>query len=956
MITTGDPVRNPTFTYFADDDYFITDYPTSTCADCIGAGYAWNHGDDQGIIGMTWQGWVGPGVQVQPQTTPPSDNTTVWTDHTDLRPTMNSILGLTDDYTTDGRVITEILSSSDYNPALSGNLGTTQQLGQAYKSITSPFDAFGQCVIAISTVALQGNDTNDATYTSLESQISSMTTTQQSLISAIRSALWSAEFSGTAINTATAQGWVTSCQNLVSQCQSVLSGALGDGGLPSYDAGNEPTGSSDAGSDATTSDSGTTDASDAGASDAGAPVQLVIYRVGNGSGALSSAATPIFLDEYSTSGTAATTTLTSSIAMPTTASGSNNILTSSGSATSEGLLTRLADGHYVVLAGYNDPVGTAGVASSSSATVARVVGRVDAFGNVDTTTALNAFSGNNIRSAATPDGMSLWLTGPSGMVYTTLASTGTSFTTLNTANNLRQVEIFGGSLYVTTGSTYTPPFRIASLGGEPMSGTVSLTTLGTGLPTGTIDPYGFFFATLNGGSGPDTLYLADDTASTGAITKYCLAGATWSAYGSVGAGGIFRSVVGAVSGSTVTLYATGNGTTLATITARAAIRGRSPARSRRSQRLARTRRSVASRSLRSDMKGGAIQARAFLLPILAASLAIFWPWTPALGDSPAAALRTGDPEALAARIALGKAIFFDPALSEPRGTSCASCHDPNLAFSGDRGSGVGVPAGSRPGSLAKRSTPSLLYLSYVPRFRFFSDDRDDNERGGHAEPYGGFFWDGRADSIAALVRQPLLNPREMNNRDAAQIADKLRLAPYANAFRREFPGALDDAANPDVGLDALGTALEAFLTSPAMAPFRSKFDDYVRHTVTLTPKEARAALFKNADGATAPSDTGSTPRTRRSDRCSRITATRPWARRGTPGSGSATRISVCASARTPQPDDRRQVVRHLSHALPAQRRPAKGLHAQRRIHEACAMWSGSTPHARPIPISGIRAA
>ena len=28
MITTGDPARNPTFTYFADDDYYITDFPT----------------------------------------------------------------------------------------------------------------------------------------------------------------------------------------------------------------------------------------------------------------------------------------------------------------------------------------------------------------------------------------------------------------------------------------------------------------------------------------------------------------------------------------------------------------------------------------------------------------------------------------------------------------------------------------------------------------------------------------------------------------------------------------------------------------------------------------------------------------------------------------------------------------------------------------------------------------
>ena len=223
--------------------------------------------------------------------------------------------------------------------------------------------------------------------------------------------------------------------------------------------------------------------------------------------------------------------------------------------------------------------------------------------------------------------------------------------------------------------------------------------------------------------------------------------------------------------------------------------------------------------------------RAALVAVFAAALVFLWPDPAGRGEAAAAT---------DAQVALGKAIFFDASLSEPAGTSCASCHDPARAFSGDHGSGVGVAAGSRPGSLARRSTPSLLYLAYVPHFRFF---REDDDRGGDAEPYGGFFWDGRADSIAALVRQPLLNPREMNNRDAGQIAAKLRRAPYADAFRRELPGALDDA---DRALDSLGVALQAFLTSPAMAPFSSKYDDYVRGNATLTAKEEEGLrLFKD---------------------------------------------------------------------------------------------------------------
>ena len=77
-------------------------------------------------------------------------------------------------------------------------------------------------------------------------------------------------------------------------------------------------------------------------------------------------------------------------------------------------------------------------------------------------------------------------------------------------------------------------------------------------------PYGFFFATLNGGSGPDTLYVADDGVG---ITKYSLVGGTWTATGTVGSvSDAYRSVVGVVAGTSVTLYATGNGTKLVTIT------------------------------------------------------------------------------------------------------------------------------------------------------------------------------------------------------------------------------------------------------------------------------------------------------------------------------------------------------------------------------------------------------
>jgi cytochrome c peroxidase len=211
------------------------------------------------------------------------------------------------------------------------------------------------------------------------------------------------------------------------------------------------------------------------------------------------------------------------------------------------------------------------------------------------------------------------------------------------------------------------------------------------------------------------------------------------------------------------------------------------------------------------------------------------PWADAMPGSPEI-----PPPTDGSRIALGRTIFFDPGLSDPPGTSCASCHAPERAFSGNHGSSIGVAQGSRPNHFASRSTPSLLYLRYVPRFHFHQDDDAIQP-----SAVGGFFWDGRADSISELVRQPLLNPDEMNNRDSAQIALKIAGSRYAADFRREFGEVTDD---PEATVIALGDALEAFLTSDDMAPFSSKYDAYVRGDAKLTSLEARGLkLFKDPD-------------------------------------------------------------------------------------------------------------
>ena len=187
---------------------------------------------------------------------------------------------------------------------------------------------------------------------------------------------------------------------------------------------------------------------------------------------------------------------------------------------------------------------------------------------------------------------------------------------------------------------------------------------------------------------------------------------------------------------------------------------------------------------------------------------------------------------------LGKRLFFDKNLSEPAGTSCASCHDPAHGFAGNNGSKLGVPLGSRPGHFAARNTPSVMYLKYARRFHLHWE-----EDAPVVDAYGGFFWDGRVDELADAPKQPLLNPDEMNNASVSDIARKVSTSDYARDFARE----LGDFSDDERVVRGVGEALAAYLTSPALAPFSSKYDRYIQHQEDLSAREAHGlALFKDS--------------------------------------------------------------------------------------------------------------
>jgi uncharacterized repeat protein (TIGR01451 family) len=289
------------------------------------------------------------------------------------------------------------------------------------------------------------------------------------------------------------------------------------------------------------------------------PGNIVVYRVGDGSAALSNAATAVFLDEYTPSGT-----LVQSIPMPTAVSGGQRRLTGSGTSTSDGLISRSADGGCILVAGYDAALGTAAVTGTTATAANRIIGVVRADGTADTSTVFAAdYSGSNFRSAASTNCTDLWATGgSSGVRYTTIGGS-TNTQVSSTVTNLRQINIFGSQLYVSTASGTA--VRVGAVGAGVPTATGQAITQLPSLPI-TGSPYSFFFADLSSAvAGVDTLYIADDTGATAGLQKYSLVSGAWVSNGSISGTGI-RGLTGVIKGNSVTFYAVNNTGALLTIT------------------------------------------------------------------------------------------------------------------------------------------------------------------------------------------------------------------------------------------------------------------------------------------------------------------------------------------------------------------------------------------------------
>lgn len=167
---------------------------------------------------------------------------------------------------------------------------------------------------------------------------------------------------------------------------------------------------------------------------------------------------------------------------------------------------------------------------------------------------------------------------------------------------------------------------------------------------------------------------------------------------------------------------------------------------------------------------------------------------------------------------LGKRIFTDTSLSEPAGQSCITCHNPKTAFADPRRVSPGVIAGRE----GHRNAPSLMYSALISPMKLEDTYDENGELNFIVE--GGFFYDGRAQSLRDQVREPFFEKNEMNLADEAVLAARLRKSEYSAALKKQLG---EEAWQDDKALNGLAfQSLVEFLREPMFRPFNARIDDY----------------------------------------------------------------------------------------------------------------------------------
>jgi cytochrome c peroxidase len=148
----------------------------------------------------------------------------------------------------------------------------------------------------------------------------------------------------------------------------------------------------------------------------------------------------------------------------------------------------------------------------------------------------------------------------------------------------------------------------------------------------------------------------------------------------------------------------------------------------------------------------------------------------------------------AAKVELGRKLYFDTRLSRNETISCNSCHD-LASFGVD---GLPTSPGDE-GQLGGRNSPTVL----------------------NAALHASQFWDGRAEDVEQQAGMPITNPVEMAIPSEAFLVERLSgVEDYPALFAESFPGEEQPLSYENIRL-ALA-AFERTLLTPA------PIDDYLR--------------------------------------------------------------------------------------------------------------------------------
>lgn len=162
-----------------------------------------------------------------------------------------------------------------------------------------------------------------------------------------------------------------------------------------------------------------------------------------------------------------------------------------------------------------------------------------------------------------------------------------------------------------------------------------------------------------------------------------------------------------------------------------------------------------------------------------------------------------------AKAGLGKKLFYDPLLSGTGTRSCASCHNPDLAFTDGLAKHTDIQV---PSKLLTRNVPTLL----------------------NAALQSNYFYDMRALTLEDQVRDVISSKQEMDGSMDAVVKYVSADKSYQSLFVKVFP----EKAKKGISSDQVTNALASYIRS--LTKLSSRFDEYMRgNEVALSKQELK---------------------------------------------------------------------------------------------------------------------